>query len=192
MSEEWVRPAGRLLRCFARQQTPRLQIRIDAEGFTILEVLVSLVIAALLMTACLRVFGSERLAISANDDLVAASTLARGILAEARRAHVADGLVRDGTKDGFRWRITARSLALPDPATGTAPPPQAPPASLSESGSQQANQSPNAGPATQGVTDGDAVLALFQVAVDVFAPSGRHARLEGLVAQAAAEPADEK
>ena len=78
-----------------------------ADGFTLIEVLVALVISGLAVTAIAGVFGSGLLAASVSDQAVIALTLAETKLAAAG----ADEPLYPGSRDGsfdnhFAWRLS--------------------------------------------------------------------------------------
>ena len=145
-------------------------------GFTLFETMVALTIGALVLLAVLRAFSSAWLQVSTSAEITAASGLARQLLADARLAQGAS-LDRSGTTSGFDWQVRATRLTLP-PLPAAAP--SLPPNPASPARNNRTTQPP---PATPPAPAQDWLL--YRIGVDVGTTSGRHVRMEGLLARPA-------
>lgn len=88
-------------------------LKSEEDGFTLAEVLVSLVIAMLVVTAVMHSFGVT-IGGRANVEAKAVSLqIAHSLLAQARRSAIQTGILDQGEADGFNWRVTAEPAKLP-------------------------------------------------------------------------------
>jgi general secretion pathway protein I len=78
-----------------------------ARGFTLVEVIVAVVIAAVALSALAGVFGGGARAASAASELTRANAYAERLIASAGvEKPLADGVESGSTADGLRWTIT--------------------------------------------------------------------------------------
>ncbi|KQP93236.1 hypothetical protein ASF60_14925 [Methylobacterium sp. Leaf113] len=175
--------------------------RKGSEGFTLLEALVALALATLFIAVLIRAFGFGLFHGSLPGERLAATTLARALLADVRTMALGPDVTRDGITEGYRWRIETRAVPLPPRASGARNPPRATAPAKPPSATTPAVDPPRSGgetTATAGRTDAQPnltpsqILDLLHVMVEVVTPSGRRDRLEGLIAQSAVPAALER
>lgn len=82
------------------------------QGFSLVEVMTALAIAALAIVALYRGLTQSSQATQVMDNRLAATLLARSLLDDALETPIKDGLDRDGNEGALAWKLTAR------PATG--------------------------------------------------------------------------
>lgn len=99
-----------------------------ARGFTLVEVIVAVVIAAVALSALAGVFGGGARAAATASELTRASALAQGLLASAGvEKPLTDGVESGATNDGLRWTVTVTDESTEGDDSGTTASPIRPP-----------------------------------------------------------------